>query len=130
MKRTLIQTAVFILLIGAVAFAPSRLQAQETTNAPAAPKPANPEGRRFNGTITAIDLTKKSFIVGKFEYVVTSKTRIFKGKTPGMLEDAAVGDRAMGSYVHGGEKRMLLKVTFLPPPAAGQSAPAAPPADK
>jgi len=120
MKRTLIQTAFFLLLVGAVAFAPAQLQAQATTNAPAAPKG---DVLRFHGKVIAIDQTAMTLKVGHFTYEVTSQSKIFKGKLPGTLGDGVVGDKASGVYKAEGENRIVLRMTFNKPAPTEEGAP-------
>jgi hypothetical protein len=129
MKRTLIHTALFTLLIGAFVIAPARVQAQNnSTNAPASTAPKKHEPR-FLGYVTAVDLTAKTVAVSYKTYDVTSQTRIYLHDKPATLEDFKVGERVMGSYINAaGDKKTLVKISIMAAPPQG-GAPATPPAD-
>jgi len=123
------------LLAVALYTAPEQLFAQSTNEAGASPKHAHgtnqvantdkkPVAGPFHGKLLALDKVKKTIMVGKRTFQITSETKIKKGGKPATLEDGIVGDPVSG-YVKPAEggKWIAVSMNFGPKVQEGSAEP-------
>ena len=92
------------LCIAALALgAPSTASAKEKKTAAASPEAsASPMAKvkaiPYHGEVASVDLSAKTFMVGKRTFTVTDQTRITKQGTAATLADVVAGEKVSGSY--------------------------------
>jgi hypothetical protein len=106
---------------GAIAAAPPK--AAGTTPAPAAPASTKPvKLEKFTGDIKSVDAMAKSIVVAKAKeektFVVTTDTKITKGKETLKFEDLKAGMNAVVEYKKDGEKLIAVTIKVSAPKAA------------
>mgnify|MGYP001615332736 FL=1 len=112
MKRTIITT---LLAMAVIAFA------LPTTAAEKGKEKKKSDTFPFNGKVTAVDKTAKTFsLAGKDKprvFEITSQTKITKAGKPAILDDAVVGEDAGGVAKRGADgKNEAVSVRFGPKP--------------
>jgi hypothetical protein len=96
-----------VLLVGALCGASNSLIAQSTNEAELSTKHVRgtnevaktdkkPVAGPFHGKLLALDKVKKTIVVGKRTFQITSETRIKKAGKPATLEEGVVGDPVSG----------------------------------
>lgn len=98
MKRQIIKSALFSLLVAALIAVPAISRAQDATNAPGSQTAAPAKKLPFHGKAAAVDTAAMTVTVGTMVINVTSETKISKDGKPATLEDIKVGDVVSGSY--------------------------------
>ena len=124
MKKTILLVVLLTLVAfvsGAIAAAPPK--AAGTTPAPAAPASTKPvKLEKFTGDIKSVDAMAKSIVVAKAKeektFVVTTDTKITKGKETLKFEDLKAGMNAVVEYKKDGEKLIAATIKVSAPKAA------------
>jgi hypothetical protein len=124
MKKAILLVALLTLVAfvsGAIAAAPPK--AAGTTPAPAAPASTKPvKLEKFTGDIKSVDAMAKSIVVAKAKeektFVVTTDTKITKGKETLKFEDLKAGMNAVVEYKKDGEKLIAVTIKVSAPKAA------------
>ena len=123
MKKAILLVALLTLVAfvsGAIAAAPPK--AAGTTPAPAAPASTKPvKLENFTGDIKSVDAMAKSIVVAKAKeektFVVTTDTKITKGKETLKFEDLKAGMNAVVEYKKDGEKLIAATIKVSAPKA-------------
>jgi hypothetical protein len=124
-----------VLLSGALCAAPGRSMAQSTNDVGSSTKhdrgtnqvektDKKPVAGPFHGKLLALDKVKKTIMVGKRTFQITSETRIKRSGKPATLEEGVVGDPVSGYVKPAPEgKWVAVSVNFGPKVQEGSAEP-------